>query len=76
MTTTIDMRDLPARLEEAIALASAGGEVTLTDGPIVRARLVSARPITQRIAGLHVGAMETSADFDALLPDDYWIGRE
>ena len=76
MTTTIDIRELPARLEEAIALASAGGEVTLTDGPIARARLVSVQPIAERIAGLHAGAMEIAADFDAPLPDDYWIGRE
>ena len=32
MTTTIDIRELPARLEEALAVAASGGEVILTDG--------------------------------------------
>ena len=33
MATAIDIRELPARLDEALALASAGGEVILLDGP-------------------------------------------
>ena len=32
MITTIDIRELPARLEEALAVAASGGEVILTDG--------------------------------------------
>lgn len=76
MTTIIDIRELPARLEEAIALASAGGEVTLTDGQVARARLVAVQPSPKRVAGLHAGAMEPSADFDAPLPDEFWNGRE
>jgi antitoxin (DNA-binding transcriptional repressor) of toxin-antitoxin stability system len=66
MSTTIDIRDLPARLDEALALASAGREVILTDGPTPRARLI---PLTtgERVAGLHTGAMQPAADFDAPL---------
>ena len=33
MTTAIDIRELPARLDEALAVASAGGDVILLDGP-------------------------------------------
>jgi uncharacterized protein (DUF433 family) len=40
MATTIDVRDLPARLGEALSIVSAGGEVLLTDGTASRARLV------------------------------------
>jgi len=78
MTTTIDIRDLPARLEEAIAVASAGGEVTLTDGVVARARLVAIQPAaaTPRLPGLHTGGMTASDDFDAPLPDEFWNGRE
>jgi antitoxin (DNA-binding transcriptional repressor) of toxin-antitoxin stability system len=78
MTTTIDIRDLPARFEEAIAVASAGGEVTLTVGAVARARLVAIEPAAapQRVPGLHGGAMKASDDFDAPLPDDFWNGRE
>lgn len=77
MTLAIDILDLPARLDEAIALASAGGGVTLVDGPVARARLVAVQPTpTRRVPGLHAGAMEASADFDAPLPDEFWDDRE
>ena len=29
-----------------------------------------------RSAGLHAGAWEVAADFDAPLPDEFWMGRE
>ncbi len=51
MTTTIDIRELPASLEEALALAASGGEVILPDGEAPRAgsahakeRLLASRP--------------------------------
>jgi antitoxin (DNA-binding transcriptional repressor) of toxin-antitoxin stability system len=40
MFTTIDVRELPARLSEALAIVSSGREVLLTDGVTPRARLV------------------------------------
>jgi antitoxin (DNA-binding transcriptional repressor) of toxin-antitoxin stability system len=75
MTTTIDTRELPARLEEALAVAASGGEVILTDGAGPRARIVPYAPATQRVAGLHAGAIQAGPDFDAPLPDDFWIGQ-
>jgi antitoxin (DNA-binding transcriptional repressor) of toxin-antitoxin stability system len=74
MATAIDIRELPARLEEALALASAGGEVILLDGSIPRARLVPFGPAPPRVAGLHPGALQAAPDFDAPLPDDFWAG--
>lgn len=71
MATVIDIRELSARLDEAIALASAGGEVILLDGSIPRARLVPFGPSSPRTAGLHLGALQPSADFDAPLSDDF-----
>ena len=29
-----------------------------------------------RRAGLHVGAWEVAEDFDAPLPDEFWLGRD
>lgn len=75
MATTIDIRDLPARLQEALALATAGHEVVLLDGPTPRARLVPYGPSPSRVAGLHAGAMQPAPDFDAPLPDDFWAGQ-
>jgi len=75
MTTAIDIRDLPARLDEALAVASAGGEVILVDGSTPRARLVPFGPGAPRTAGLHPGALQPAPDFDAPLPDDFWGGQ-
>lgn len=75
MATAIDIRELPARLDEALALASAGGEVILLDGPTPRARLVPFGPASPRAAGLHPGALQPAPDFDSPLPDDFWAGQ-
>jgi antitoxin (DNA-binding transcriptional repressor) of toxin-antitoxin stability system len=74
MATAIDIRELPARLQEALALALAGGEVILLDGSTPRARLVPVDPAPPRAAGLHPGALQPAPDFDAPLPDDFWAG--
>ena len=74
MTTAIDVRELPARLDEALALAAAGGEVILLDGSTPRARLMPLGPAPPRVAGLHPGALQPASDFDASLPDDFWAG--
>lgn len=75
MSTTIDVRDLPGRLGEALAIVSKGGEVLLTDGVNPRARLIPCSASGPRVPGLHVGAIQTTPDFDAPLPDDFWAGQ-
>ena len=75
MMTTIDIKDLPARLVEALAIAATGGEVILMDGATPRARIVPCAGTSTRIAGLHAGAIRETPDFDAPLPDDFWIGH-
>jgi antitoxin (DNA-binding transcriptional repressor) of toxin-antitoxin stability system len=75
MATAIDIRDLPARFEEALALATAGHEVVLLDGPTPLARLVPYGLAPSRVPGLHAGAMQPAPDFDAPLPDDFWAGH-
>jgi antitoxin (DNA-binding transcriptional repressor) of toxin-antitoxin stability system len=72
MATAIDIRELPARLDEVLGLASAGGEVILLDGSTPRARLVPLGSPPTRTAGLHPGALKAAPDFDAPLPDDFW----
>ena len=75
MTTAIDIRELPARLDEVLALASAGGEVILLDGLTPRARLLPLAPTPQRTAGLHPAALQPGPDFDAPLSDEFWSGQ-
>lgn len=72
--TTIDIRELPARLDEILALTAAGAEVVLTDGTTPRARVVPLAPPAGRVPGLHPGAFQPAADFDAPLPDEFWAG--
>jgi antitoxin (DNA-binding transcriptional repressor) of toxin-antitoxin stability system len=74
MATAIDIRELSARLDEALALASAGMEVILVEGNIPRARLVPVGPAAPRTPGLHPGALQPAVDFDAPLPEDFWTG--
>ena len=33
-------------------------------------------PTASRRAGLHAGVWDVAADFDAPLPDDFWLGRD
>lgn len=75
MTTAIDIRELPARFDEAVALASEGGEVVLLEGLIPRARLVPLEAASPRMPGLHPGALQPTADFDAPLSEDLWTGQ-
>lgn len=72
MTRTIDIRDGQPDLSELLRLTSAGDEVVIMEGNKPLARLVPAAGLQQRVMGLHTGAMQTSDDFDAPLPDDFW----
>ena len=60
----IDVKEAQARLHE---LLSQGVEWILT-GSVPVARLV---PLSSRIAGLHQGAIQTSADFNAPFPEEF-----
>jgi len=72
MATTIDIRELPARIKEVVPLAAAGGDVVLLDNSIPRVRLVSIGATRSRVPGLHAGAMQATPDFGAPLPDEFW----
>ncbi len=75
MSTILDVRELPARLGEVLAIVSSGGEVLLIDGATPCARLVPYAGPAPRVPGLHAGAIQTAPDFDAPLPDDFWTGQ-
>ena len=75
MTTTIEVRDLPERFQEMLNLASAGGEVILTDGDVPKARLVPCNRPAPRVAGLNAGKFWMAPDFDDPLPDEFWFGK-
>ena len=74
-TTKIDVRELPTCFTEMVSLAMAGTEVIVTEGDILRARLVPLSSGQSRVAGLHLGGIKTAEDFDAPLPEEFWVGK-
>ena len=73
MSIIINIRDLPARWEEVLALTNAGDEVLLSDGATSCAKLIAWCP-NPPVPGLHPGAMVMADDFDAPLDDEFWTG--
>jgi antitoxin (DNA-binding transcriptional repressor) of toxin-antitoxin stability system len=73
--TQVEVRDLPDRFAELLALATAGTEVIVTDGHVPRARLLPLPQGTGRVPGLHPDAIQTTEDFDTPLPEDFWTGQ-
>jgi antitoxin (DNA-binding transcriptional repressor) of toxin-antitoxin stability system len=76
-TKTIEIAGSQANLAELVPLVSAGTEVVLTNEgvPVARVFPIGAGEPQSRIAGLHPDAIETSEDFDAPLPDNFWLGK-
>ncbi len=76
MTMTIDIREAETSLGRILALVQSGTEVVLTQDNQAVARVLAPSPagLSQRVAGLHRGAIEASEDFDAPLPDEFWAG--
>jgi antitoxin (DNA-binding transcriptional repressor) of toxin-antitoxin stability system len=78
VSTTLTILEAQGQLSRLLELARAGHEVIINDPQNGRARLVpvpepSSRP---RVLGLHSGAWEMADDFDASLPDSFWLGKE
>ena len=72
--TLVEVRELPEKLRELISLAASGAEIIVTEDNIPRARLLPLAAGQSRVPGLHAGLMQTSEDFDAPLPEDFWVG--
>ena len=75
-TTTIDIEKTPTQLADLLSLALAGTEVIIAEGGKTLARLVPVAQMGQRIGNLNPDSISTSDDFDAPLPDEFWIGTE
>ncbi len=73
MTKTIEVQDAQAQFPIILSQAISGDEIVITEKGKPVARLIAT---TERIAGLHKGAMETTEDFDEPLPDEFWSDAE
>lgn len=74
-TKSVDLHDAQSNLKELLSHLADGDEIVLTDGkqPVARV-LPVAVPALVRQPGLHPGAIRTSDDFDAALPEEFWAG--
>lgn len=74
---TVDLSDAQAHLDELVMQVETGTEVILLRDTLPVARLVPvAAAGVARVAGAFRGAVWTSVDFDAPLPDEFWLGQE
>jgi prevent-host-death family protein len=73
LTRTVDIREAQTNLQDLLSLVREGAEIVLTEGATPLARLVPISASTlPRTPGLHKGAIWTSEDFDAPLPESFW----
>lgn len=75
-TTTIDIGKTPILLADLLSLASQGTEVIIAQDDKNLARLVPMVQQKPRIGNLNPDSIVTSDDFDAALPDEFWLGEE
>ncbi len=71
---TVTVQDMQQRLTELLSMASNGSTIIILKDKMPMARLegIGYKP-KKRIAGLNRGAMIVSDDFDAPLPDEFWL---
>lgn len=75
MHRTVPIAEATKDLSRLITQAQAGDEVILTDAGRPVARLVPIVELAQaRTPGLNKGEVSISDDFDAPLPDAFWLG--
>ncbi len=79
MSTTLSTAEAQGKLSQLLELAQAGHEVIIQDPKNGKTRLVpvAAPPVSgPRTFGLHRGEVWMSDDFNAPLPDSFWLGNK
>lgn len=78
MSTTLSIKEAQTKLSQLLELAQAGHEIIIHDPQKGKARLVpiAEPPQGPRVFGLHEGSWSMAEDFDAPLPDSFWLGNE
>jgi len=75
MTRTVDVATSHTPLAELVSLALSGTEVVLTDGEKPVHVWFPIAPERSRVWQDARQAIQTSEDFDAPLPDEFWTGN-
>jgi prevent-host-death family protein len=73
---TVNIHEAKTNLSALIAAVEAGEEVVIAraNKPVVKLVAMETKPV-QRIPGLHKGEFYMADDFDAPLPDEFWLGN-
>ena len=75
-TKTVTIEDAQSKFSELLTFAIKGNEVIIIENSKKLARLIPFSAIdTPRVAGLNKGKIWVSDDFDAPLPDEFWMGK-
>lgn len=75
-TQTVSVQEAEKRLAELIGLAQLGNDIIIAQDNRTRVRLVPlAITPTKRLFGQHRGKARLSEDFDAPLPEAFWLGQ-
>ncbi|MCL1466991.1 type II toxin-antitoxin system Phd/YefM family antitoxin [Argonema galeatum] len=75
LTKTFDIQQNSISLIDFLALVEDNTEIVLTNGDMPFAKVIPINYIQEKIApkaGLNLGAMVMSDDFDEPLPDEFW----
>lgn len=74
---TINIEKIEKQLADLLAIVENGNEIVIAQNGRPVARLKPVMPKKKRrVAGLNRGMIWTSDDFDAPLPDEFWLGKE
>lgn len=76
LTKKLDIQQISISIIDLLALVQNDTEIVLTDGDMPLAKVTPIDRIQENIvpkAGLNLGAMVMSDDFDEPLPDEFWL---
>jgi antitoxin (DNA-binding transcriptional repressor) of toxin-antitoxin stability system len=77
VTTKIDISKSNGALLQLLAIVRAGEIAILMDGETPVAQVTPLQTMSgKRVPGLNKGAFEIIGDFDAPLPDEFWLGEQ
>lgn len=77
-TKTVSVKEAQAQFLELLDLVSMGNRVVIQkdEEPLAELLGISSPKKGKRVAGLNRGKMRISDDFDAPLPDEFWLGEQ
>lgn len=75
MARNVTIEEADGHLDELIKLAEGGEEIVIVQGSQPKVRLVPVAPSAAvRVFGQYRGKIDIAPDFDAPLPEEFWLG--